>query len=599
MIPLSVFAALELEYKYPELPGVKTISTKSSLPEIIKYFLSFAILIAALASLVSLIYAGIRYLTSTGRPEAMGEAKTRLFNSFLGLAILLGSYLILVTVNPQLVIMRVERVPIEYGVTLFTEAGLNGKAINGAQPGLYDGATVEDLVKLGEARYLSYKMPDLREEFGRLVAFDWDKGTNPIKVNFENFPLPLPPEKSLGFLKETQNKVKITAFDKPNFKKEEYGAKEYTSEGWLDEDGLPFLDSSTTEPISGIVLVDFDFFESEVEFFDPKTAATTTGLILHPPLSLLRESIEPGVYLYSEKAGDQRHFTAPREDFRSRDIRFNNQAKKIEIKNEKSNGEYIRDYIAILHDDSDWSGDMRIFFEQRDVKRWKMVNGDIKEEEITGVGNIKPDTSPRLEFNDKWDRYGKTNKSSSIHVFKLSDDPLVCKYVQLCTEKEGFGKCIYYLSKETAEDFKAKLGEAEFKKRVEGEEYLPLPAYVPENIPPEVKIWKPGLTKYDEVEFDNKIKSIKIEESCLVALFDNFIKDLSECSKCDPYNPTTEESCNKCWDDNEVGAHSEVFTKSDIDLTDNEIHTCGWTQGIGFFEGKSCASAIAIYPIER
>jgi len=56
-----------------------------------------------------LIYGGIRYLTSVGSPSAIADAKDQIFSAFLGLIILLFSYLILNTLNPQLITLIVER----------------------------------------------------------------------------------------------------------------------------------------------------------------------------------------------------------------------------------------------------------------------------------------------------------------------------------------------------------------------------------------------------------------------------------------------------------------------------------------------------------
>lgn len=53
-----------------------------------------------------LIYAGFRYYTSFGNPAAHKDAKDWISSAFLGLAILLGSYLILTTINPQLVFLK-------------------------------------------------------------------------------------------------------------------------------------------------------------------------------------------------------------------------------------------------------------------------------------------------------------------------------------------------------------------------------------------------------------------------------------------------------------------------------------------------------------
>jgi hypothetical protein len=60
------------------------------------------IILAALIAVGSFVYAGISYMVSDV-PLVKFDASKRLQASFLGLAILLGSWIILFTINPQLV----------------------------------------------------------------------------------------------------------------------------------------------------------------------------------------------------------------------------------------------------------------------------------------------------------------------------------------------------------------------------------------------------------------------------------------------------------------------------------------------------------------
>lgn len=97
----------ELEIEYPGVPGVETPTTvKTALPEYLQYVFTFAIIIAGLLAFGSLIYGGIRYLTSAGDPTKMSDAKNQVIAGFSGLIILLSSYLILNTINPQLVLPK-------------------------------------------------------------------------------------------------------------------------------------------------------------------------------------------------------------------------------------------------------------------------------------------------------------------------------------------------------------------------------------------------------------------------------------------------------------------------------------------------------------
>ena len=193
-LPIFSFAAFELEYIYPETPVTKlTISAESTLGDIIKYFVSWAIIIGALIAFGSLIYAGLKYLTSTGNPEAINQAKSRIFNSFLGLTILLGSYLILVTINPELIVMRIEKTPVISGVVLLNPTSITELS------GLSDENAIltklEELINSKDAYSLKYDIKDCKEEYvanGKKVFFCvessnkvWDKEKNLVPIQYK------------------------------------------------------------------------------------------------------------------------------------------------------------------------------------------------------------------------------------------------------------------------------------------------------------------------------------------------------------------------------------------------------------------------------
>ena len=99
----------ELEIDYPILgvPNIETpTTTKTFLPAYIEYIFTWAIIIAGLLAFFALVYGGILYLTSAGNPTIMSNAKEQIIAGFLGLIILLSSYLILKTIDPQLVILE-------------------------------------------------------------------------------------------------------------------------------------------------------------------------------------------------------------------------------------------------------------------------------------------------------------------------------------------------------------------------------------------------------------------------------------------------------------------------------------------------------------
>ncbi|MCD6232973.1 hypothetical protein J7J81_01135 [bacterium] len=106
-----------LEVHYPSIPSEKgeiTITATSTAPQYIKYIFNFSLIIGAIIAFGALVYAGFIFLTSTGKPALLNEAKDRIFSAVLGLAILLGSFVILNTVNPRLTVLKVRKVKLPY-----------------------------------------------------------------------------------------------------------------------------------------------------------------------------------------------------------------------------------------------------------------------------------------------------------------------------------------------------------------------------------------------------------------------------------------------------------------------------------------------------
>ena len=111
IISSFTFAQRPLEVDYPTIEGVRPQDTSFSLPEYVKYLFNFSLGAAGLVIFIVLIYAGFRRLTSAGNPAAQKEAKDRISAAILGLIVLLFSYLILTTINPELVFLSIpERV---------------------------------------------------------------------------------------------------------------------------------------------------------------------------------------------------------------------------------------------------------------------------------------------------------------------------------------------------------------------------------------------------------------------------------------------------------------------------------------------------------
>lgn len=102
--------SLALELDYPEIMGI-TPHLDMDLNLLIAWFYYFIVSIAGIAAFVMLIWGGIEWMTSAGNPTKIGEAKEKINSAFLGLIIILSSYLILQVINPDLIMLRLPVLP--------------------------------------------------------------------------------------------------------------------------------------------------------------------------------------------------------------------------------------------------------------------------------------------------------------------------------------------------------------------------------------------------------------------------------------------------------------------------------------------------------
>jgi len=122
---LSSFAFAEergLEVDYPEMGGEK-ISTSTTVSEYAVYIFNFCIIIAAIAAFAVLIYGGIRYLLSLNNPGNMKDARIWIYSGIVGLFLALVSYLILNTINPEIISPKLEEIKPRTGIHLMDQTG--------------------------------------------------------------------------------------------------------------------------------------------------------------------------------------------------------------------------------------------------------------------------------------------------------------------------------------------------------------------------------------------------------------------------------------------------------------------------------------------
>lgn len=108
---IEILAQKELETTYPEVGGIKIETIETPITKYVKYIFNFAIAFVGLIAFGVLVWSGIQYFTSAGKADVIKAAKSRFKATFLGILILLFSYLILITINPQLVIFHLPGLP--------------------------------------------------------------------------------------------------------------------------------------------------------------------------------------------------------------------------------------------------------------------------------------------------------------------------------------------------------------------------------------------------------------------------------------------------------------------------------------------------------
>jgi hypothetical protein len=96
----------QLEIEYPTIPEAETPGADpdkpTTLPEYIKYLFNFGIAIGGILAFLVLVFGGFLWMTSAGDPTAIGKAKTKMFGGIIGLCLLLGSWIIIGMIDPDL-----------------------------------------------------------------------------------------------------------------------------------------------------------------------------------------------------------------------------------------------------------------------------------------------------------------------------------------------------------------------------------------------------------------------------------------------------------------------------------------------------------------
>ena len=142
--------AREWEVAWPDLPGMTSPTNlppdeKVTLNYVVTYVFMFALMILGFVAFLMLIINAIRYMTSTAMPGGKAAAVEQMRNIGFGVLLMLGAYVLLNTINPELTIYGLEEVEQRqvsiptYRITLYKDVGCTGENLQ-----FYDD---EDLTK--------------------------------------------------------------------------------------------------------------------------------------------------------------------------------------------------------------------------------------------------------------------------------------------------------------------------------------------------------------------------------------------------------------------------------------------------------------------
>lgn len=98
------------------------IPKNATAAEFITYFFNLAVAVGAFIAVVIVIMAGIEWMNSDGNPSKIEGAKDKIKNTLLGVAILIGCYLILDAINPDLKTIKINNLSCSDGIVVTTVA---------------------------------------------------------------------------------------------------------------------------------------------------------------------------------------------------------------------------------------------------------------------------------------------------------------------------------------------------------------------------------------------------------------------------------------------------------------------------------------------
>lgn len=170
--------------EYPVIAGI-TISGTTTAAEYIIYFFNLSVAVGAFIAAVVLAMAGVDYVSSQGEPAKIESAKSKIKNAFLGLTILLGAFIILNIINPQLTNIKIDQLENNFNQTVVVP---EGKGVY-----LYDAtnftSSIDPLIVTGtkasflndnftnKAQSIKFVNPDSGFKFGAVLFADYQENS--------------------------------------------------------------------------------------------------------------------------------------------------------------------------------------------------------------------------------------------------------------------------------------------------------------------------------------------------------------------------------------------------------------------------------------
>jgi hypothetical protein len=99
LLPTEMALAVQIN---TTIPGYQANGSQPVPCSIIFGFYTFALMIGGVLAFAAITYGGVKYTLAAGNPSGQGEGKEWVKGALYGLLLLVGAYLVLHTVNPDI-----------------------------------------------------------------------------------------------------------------------------------------------------------------------------------------------------------------------------------------------------------------------------------------------------------------------------------------------------------------------------------------------------------------------------------------------------------------------------------------------------------------